>query len=204
MIEKLLAAARSLMAKSLADINREFYGQASNADSCAVTVQKAFHLAGLEHLTPFYSHGDKFRYNTLNAAYCPNWLRLAKANGPWVTKDYRAGDCLLFDWDGNGTPNHIGILEKVNTDYTFATIEGNVGTPPQIKRCIRKNDKTILGAFRPKYVAELDTSVVDKLYKLKEIDSPQLWRDVLNGDMSKLRPEHIRALPEKWYEDCKG
>ncbi len=202
MIEKLKNAARSLVGKSLADINREFYGQASTADGCAVTVQKIFHLAGLEHLTPFYSKGEKFRYNAKNCAYCPNWVKYAKERKQWVTSGYRAGDCVLFDWDANGVPNHIGFIIAINSDGSLSTVEGNV--QGAIRCMTRPVNKTVLGAYRAQYGSESSGDALDALVRLGRINSQDIWRTALNGDMSKLRPEHIRALLEKWLEDARG
>lgn len=35
------------------------------------------------------------------------------------------GDIVIFDWGGDGTPDHTGIVESVGTDGTIHTIEGN-------------------------------------------------------------------------------
>lgn len=45
-------------------------------------------------------------------------LKVSKKNG-------RPGDLVLFDFNHNGTSDHIGIIEKVNSDGTYSTIEGN-------------------------------------------------------------------------------
>lgn len=156
-INKLLDGARSLIGiassgKSNA-INTEFYGKPTSADWCAVSVAKAFFIAGLEGLTPFYKTGDKFRYNALNAAYCPNWVRYAKEHSQWVTNGYKPGDVVLYDWNGNGSPNHIGIVEAVSADgKTLTTLEGNVSD--KYARCTRPVNGTVLGAFRPKYTED--------------------------------------------------
>lgn len=42
-------------------------------------------------------------------------------------KDAKAGDLVLFDWNGNGQPDHIGIVEK-NCGSYIQTIEGNTSS----------------------------------------------------------------------------
>ena len=70
-------------------------------------------------------------------AYCPYVLADAKAgrNGLRVVpkSDVRSGDIVLFDWNKDGTSDHIGIVDKppVKKNARFSTIEGNTsGTNP--------------------------------------------------------------------------
>jgi len=70
-------------------------------------------------------------------AYCPYVLADAKAgrNGLRVVpkSDVRSGDIVLFDWNKDGTSDHIGIVDKppVKKNVRFSTIEGNTsGTNP--------------------------------------------------------------------------
>lgn len=64
-------------------------------------------------------------------AYCPYVLADAKAgrNGLRVVpkSDVRSGDIVLFDWNKDGTADHIGIVDKppVKKNARFSTIEGN-------------------------------------------------------------------------------
>jgi hypothetical protein len=141
--------------------NTEFYGRAvsgSQYNWCAVFVAWCFGKAGMLELTPFYKSGEKFRYNALNAAYCPNWETVAKQLEQWVSpsdnpgKNYKAGDVVLFRFTATGMASHIGIVEQVNSDGTLTTIEGNTGNG-EVRRQTRYQDKTLLGAFRPEYAA---------------------------------------------------
>lgn len=54
-----------------------------------------------------------------------NWY---KDRGLFKTNDYipKPGDLLFFDWENDGAPDHVGIVEKVENDYIY-TIEGNSG-----------------------------------------------------------------------------
>lgn len=82
--------------------------------------------------------------------------------GRLVKSDYKAGDLVIFSWSGDAsswikgvkTLDHIGIIEKVNADGTYTTIEGNTGSSNngevmrrtryayQISCCLRPNYKT--------------------------------------------------------------
>lgn len=65
-------------------------------------------------------------YKNCNRAYCPDIQSNAKANGAFVGEDQaKPGDAVLFDWDGDGSADHIGYVTKVNGDGTVETIEGN-------------------------------------------------------------------------------
>ena len=50
-----------------------------------------------------------------------------KNRGQWKSSSYEPspGDIIFFDWDGDGAPNHVGIVERVDGGYVH-TIEGNV------------------------------------------------------------------------------
>ena len=69
-------------------------------------------------------------------AYCPYVLADAKAsrNGLRIipTTSARTGDIVLFDWNKDGTADHIGIVNVApNKRKTFTSVEGNTsGTNP--------------------------------------------------------------------------
>lgn len=46
-----------------------------------------------------------------------------KTNVTWGKK--KVGDIVLYDFNGNGTSDHTGILEAINKDGTITVIEGN-------------------------------------------------------------------------------
>ena len=54
-----------------------------------------------------------------------NWF---KARGLWQDGSYepRPGDIIFFDWEGDGLPDHVGIVEKVENGQIH-TAEGNSG-----------------------------------------------------------------------------
>ncbi len=62
-----------------------------------------------------------------NRNYCPTIKNWAQNKGIWGGRgNYtpKAGDAILFDWQGDGTPDHIGIVERVENGKVY-TIEGN-------------------------------------------------------------------------------
>ena len=54
-----------------------------------------------------------------------NWF---KSNGKWQSRTYepKAGDIIFFDWEGDGTTDHVGIVEKCENGTVY-TVEGNSG-----------------------------------------------------------------------------
>ncbi|MFN8611997.1 MAG: CHAP domain-containing protein [Vulcanimicrobiota bacterium] len=61
-----------------------------------------------------------------NPNYCPEIVSWAKQKGIWMERNStpKPGDAILFDWEGDGTSDHIGIVEKVEGGK-ITTIEGN-------------------------------------------------------------------------------
>jgi hypothetical protein len=45
-------------------------------------------------------------------AYCPFVAQYARQNGQWVTEGYRPRDLFLYDWDGDGQADHIGLCAE--------------------------------------------------------------------------------------------
>ena len=97
--------------------------------------------------------------------YCPTMGDYAikkKMNVSWANK--KKGDIVLFDFNHNGTSDHIGLLESINKDGSITTIEGNTGAGSdtnggQVQR--RQRYKSQVNFFvRPKYNKEV---TVDKL-----------------------------------------
>jgi len=55
----------------------------------------------------------------------------AKRNGLTVTSSPEPGDLVCFDWEQDGTFDHIGLFEKWTGGGTFSSIEGNTSTSNQ-------------------------------------------------------------------------
>ncbi len=59
------------------------------------------------------------------AAYCPYICRDGRNAGKTVSKySAQPGDIVLFDWDGDGLSDHVGLVETNQGSY-LQTIEGN-------------------------------------------------------------------------------
>ena len=115
------------------------------------------------------------------------------AKGRLVKKNYKAGDLVIFSWSGAAstwiqgvkTLDHIGIIEKVNSDGTYTTIEGNTGNTKngEVKRCIRYAYQ-ISCACRPDYAPE--PKIKFSTYKIK---MSKIWKG-----SSKNKKEQVLAL----------
>ena len=80
----------------------------------------------------------------------------AGSNAVKYNEAYRPGDILLFDFSGRrGKTEHAGILERVETDGTLVTIEGNTGTGNDANggavQRRRRKPGLVTGACRPRY-----------------------------------------------------
>lgn len=84
-------------------------------------------------------------------AGCGNGVQWFKNRDQWVNQGIEptAGMIIFFDWDGDGSPNHVGIVEKCENGVVY-TIEGNSGDA-----CKRKQytvgSSLILGYGVPEY-----------------------------------------------------
>ncbi len=81
-------------------------------------------------------------------------IEIFKQKGIWLgkTSSPKVGDIIVFDWDGNGSADHIGIVEKVVNGY-ITTIEGNYNEVVA-RRKIPVGWDMIKGFARPKYTKE--------------------------------------------------
>lgn len=80
---------------------------------CAVFVSWCFYQTGI------YDRLD----GLTNKAGCDPYMRWAKARGYWSSKP-KVGALVLFDWEGDGSADHIGIVESFSGN-TVISIEGN-------------------------------------------------------------------------------
>lgn len=72
-------------------------------------------------------HGVLDTSGLSNPNYCPTIKSWANGKGIWGGNGQytpKAGDAILFDWEKDGTSDHIGIVEKVENGKVY-TIEGN-------------------------------------------------------------------------------
>lgn len=90
---------------------------------------------------------------------CYYHIELFKKMGCWVENDGytpKAGDYIFYDWedsgngDNQGSPNHVGIVEKVS-GTTITVIDGNNSNDAVGRRTAKVNGKYIRGYGVPKY-----------------------------------------------------
>ena len=91
-------------------------------------------------------------------AYCPSHVNWFKSRGQWITKSQgpQRGDIIFYDWPpGDGTADHVGIVEKVTDGMYPLAIEGNSsdGNTSEGVAVARhaRTLSTILGYGRPAY-----------------------------------------------------
>ena len=140
--------------------NTEYYGSEVSGSAypwCCVFVWWVFKECGASDL--FYG-GKK-------TAYCPTVEAYYKKIGRWYQTG-KVGDLVLFDFSKNRKNNragHIGIVEKVNSDGSYTTIEGNTGSGNDanggaVMRRTRYKS-TIRGFARPDYSAQIKFTETD-------------------------------------------
>lgn len=110
---------------------------------CVIFVQWVFAQAEASSLLP------------KRTASCSDLMGAAKSKGLWVTKNFRPGDVLIYDFPGNKVKtDHCGILESISGNQIKA-IEGNtaIGNDANGGAVLRRTRKVsqVYGAVRPKY-----------------------------------------------------
>lgn len=95
---------------------KAYCGLPSNANYCDAFVSWLFYMAKVRNL---FCNGVK-------QTYCPTTIKiLYKDNASIPLYLAMAGDVILFDWEPNGDPNHIGIVKNRVSDLEIDTVEGN-------------------------------------------------------------------------------
>lgn len=127
--------------------NTWFYGREVSGASypwCMVFVQWVFQRAGLP-----------LPVKTASCTTLANW---AKANGQWVTKDFKPGDILFMHWGKNAAATeHVGVVkeERQAVQPYVVTYEGNTSLASQANggSVMERNRAmaNITGAYRPWY-----------------------------------------------------
>lgn len=75
-----------------------------------------------------------------------------QSHGQWASPDDIvpvAGDIIFFDWEGDGVPNHVGIVVGTDGDKVY-TVEGNSSDAVRTKS-YNLNSKLIFGYGLPNY-----------------------------------------------------
>lgn len=161
--------------------NKTKYGEAYGWNAvpwCVIFLWWCFREAGMSEL--FYGGGK--------TASCGQYITWAKKNGQWITDYYKPGDLIFMEFDGDNSPDHVGICTAV-TDSGVVTIEGNTsaaGSQSNGGIVLQKTRKrsVIVGAARPEYKEDEDMTgeeIYEKLNEyLKEQPIPDWAADELN------------------------
>ena len=94
-------------------------------------------------------------FNLRKTASCTDLSNAYKAAGQWVTKDFKPGDIVMYDFSGKKRiTEHCGIIVEVNSDNIVA-IEGNTaaGNDANGGAVMRRQRRLnlVTGACRPNY-----------------------------------------------------
>lgn len=138
---------------------------------CMMAVQYWFDRAGAASLLP------------RKTASCTELAEAAKKAGLWVTRDFRPGDVVMFDWSGKGKiTEHVGLVERAGSWYVV-TIEGNTASGDHGSQSNgggvfrRKRDlKYVTGAVRPRYESMKEVSTVELNDFVERATDEQLLR----------------------------
>ena len=103
----------------------------------------------------FYNAGLAIPITTSKGfAYCPYGVKWFKDKGKLFNTP-ELGDIVFYDWKNDGISDHVGIVEKINTDGSIIAIEGNTSignnsNGGQVMRRTRPRS-VIVGFGRPPY-----------------------------------------------------
>lgn len=116
---------------------------------CAITVSRALIAAGFG--TPDQIDVPGVRATSAKGwAYCPYVEDDFAAAARWhdageVTPE--PGDLVLYDWDGDAWPDHVGMLKALDDDGSLWVYEGN--TDEGVLRLKHRSMTYVLGFARP-------------------------------------------------------
>jgi cell wall-associated NlpC family hydrolase len=143
---------------------RKYCGLPSGAAWCDAYVTTIFAEAGNKSL---FCDGTK-------QTYCPTTIKWCYKNLASVPP-YLAlpSDIIFFDWELNGTPNHIGFVRERKDCDSIYTVEGNTSG----SRCAKKlrSTKYVQAVFRPHFEAtfKIGALEIDGLYGYNSIAMTQ-------------------------------
>ena len=126
---------------------KKYCGLPSGAPWCDAYVSFIFYKGGIKSL---YCNGAK-------ETYCPHSIQICKSKmaqiPPYLAMPM---DIIFFDWELNGTPNHIGFVKKRKSTTEIYTHEGN--TSGGIVAEKTRTAKYVQAIFRPHYPAKYNIS----------------------------------------------
>lgn len=118
-IEKLISIAKADIgySESPPNSNMTKYGEAYGTNGVPYCVQAQWYWFGKANLSKYFYGGGK-------TASCTELMNYHKKLGQVVTSGYQRGDLILYQFDSDAPPDHIGLCTG-STSTTITTIEGN-------------------------------------------------------------------------------
>ena len=132
----------------------------------------------------------------LPGAYCPWIVNEGRKSGQTpYNENAQPGDLVLFDWEGDGVSDHIGIVESNHpSSRTMTTIEGNTNNG-----CVARRTRaysTIVLIIHPNWSGGQNTVPAPSAPTTSN-EIEQLARDVLAGKYGN-DPERKQKLGDKY------
>lgn len=165
--------------------NTWFYGSpvsGSQYDWCAAFICWLFNQAGASDMIPVRSAGC----GVLAAGF--------NNKGRFYKSGFKPGDIVFFHWSnamsssvqGAYTLDHVGIIEKVNSDGTYTTIEGNTGNTSNGEVMRRTRSASVIsGVARPDYITSTSNKEDEEMIKFGKTNNA-IWS----------YKQHLRTLKE--------
>ena len=136
---------------------------------------------------------------------CDKMIALYKTAKRWAALEnvvLKPGDLVFYDWDQNGSADHVGMIEEV-TAAGFRVIEGNMSDGVN-RRTVQRNYQLIHGFALPDYASAAEKGsgageiTVEPAKETPKTESFELTHHVLRygagmGDQKALR-EEVRAV----------
>ena len=143
---------REQMAELLADENNSLWSQVlygitgGDGEIVTVALSQVGNVGG-EPYWSWYGFGSRVEWCACFVGWCanecgyieagviPKFAACASQGVPWFQErglwqlgsyEPRSGDIIFFDWDGDMSADHVGIVEKVENGRVY-TVEGNSG-----------------------------------------------------------------------------
>lgn len=179
--EKILSIARGEIGTKATAVkkckyNTTYWGyevSASWADWCAAFIWWLFKQAGAEDML------------FVKTAGCGVLANAFYTRGKFKTSGFKPGDIVFFHWSNarsesvpiTYTLDHVGIIERVNSDGTVTTIEGNTGNSAYGEVMRRTRSLSVIsGVARPDYATSTAVSTTTDSDKAKSAKPDIIYR----------------------------
>jgi hypothetical protein len=133
--------------------------------------------------------------NLASVGFFEEW---AREQGVLVSHP-QVGDVVCYDWDGNGWPDHVGLVEKVEADHIVA-IEGNTSFENDANGgTVMRRTRRLSGCAFARIPGAVTVPVwAVKARALSPMWAWTLWRD--HGSPDRWRPAHVpKRVPAWWW-----